>query len=94
MDSIFYEKFYAHMTKSTFIGMVKATPKNFQFSVKVPETITHQKRLDVNKSVMTDFEEFLDKISPLKDSNKLGAILLQLPPSFTVNDFKNIGSPC
>jgi uncharacterized protein YecE (DUF72 family) len=71
MDSIFYEKFYAHMTKSTFIGMVKATPKNFQFSVKVLETITHQKRLDVNKSVMTDFEEFLDKISPLKDPNKL-----------------------
>ena len=39
---------------------------------------------------MTDFEEFLDKISPLKTSNKLGAILIQLPPSFTVNDFKNI----
>jgi hypothetical protein len=37
----------------------------------------HQKRLDVNKSVITDFEEFLDKSSPLKDSNKLGAILLQ-----------------
>ena len=65
------------MTKGTFIGMVKATPENFQFSVKVPEIITHQKRLEVNKSVMTDFEEFLDKTSSLKDSNKLGAILLQ-----------------
>jgi uncharacterized protein YecE (DUF72 family) len=65
------------MTKGTFIEMVKATPEKFQFSVKVPETITHQKRLDVNKSVITDFEEFLDKTSPLKDSNKLGAILLQ-----------------
>ena len=65
------------MTKGTFIGMVKATPEKFQFSVKVPETITHQKRLDVNKSVITDFEEFLDKTSSLKDSNKLGAILLQ-----------------
>ncbi|MGA7542073.1 MAG: DUF72 domain-containing protein [Nitrososphaeraceae archaeon] len=65
------------MTKGTFIGMVKATPEKFQFSVKVPETITHQKRLDVNKNVITDFEEFLDKTSPLKDSNKLGAILLQ-----------------
>jgi uncharacterized protein YecE (DUF72 family) len=65
------------MTKGIFIEMVKATPEKFQFSVKVPETITHQKRLDVNKSVITDFEEFLDKTSPLKDSNKLGAILLQ-----------------
>jgi uncharacterized protein YecE (DUF72 family) len=90
MDSIFYEKFYSHMTKGTFIGMVKATPENFQFSVKVPETITHRKRLEVKKGAITEFEIFLDKISPLKNSNKLGAILLQLPPSFTVNDFKNI----
>jgi uncharacterized protein YecE (DUF72 family) len=90
MDSIFYEKFYSKMTKGTFIGMVKASPENFQFSVKVPETITHRKRLEVKKGAITEFEIFLDKISPLKNSNKLGAILLQLPPSFTVNDFKNI----
>ena len=90
MDSIFYEKFYSHMTKGTFIGMVKATPENFQFSVKVPETITHKKRLDVRKGAITDFEIFLDKISPLKNSNKLGAVLLQLPPSFTVSEFKNM----
>ena len=90
MDSIFYEKFYSHMTKGTFIGMVKATPKEFQFSVKVPETITHKKKLDVRKGAIADFEIFLDKIFPLKNSNKLGAVLLQLPPSFTVIDFKNI----
>jgi len=41
MDSSFYEKFYSQMTKGTFIGMVRATPEKFQFSVKVPETITH-----------------------------------------------------
>src|SRR5919202_1074390 len=90
MDSIFYEKFYSQMTKGTFIGMVRATPEKFQFSVKVPETITHNKRLDINKGAMVDFEEFLDKISPLKTANKLGTILIQLPPSFTVSDFKNI----
>jgi uncharacterized protein YecE (DUF72 family) len=90
MDSIFYEKFYSQMTKGTFIGMARATPEKFQFSVKVPETITHNKRVDINKGAMVDFEEFLDKISPLKTANKLGAILFQLPPSFTVSDFKNI----
>ena len=90
MDSIFYEKFYSKMTKGTFIGMVRATPEKFQFSVKVPETITHNKRLDINKGAMVDFEEFLDKISPLKTANKLGTILIQLPPSFTVTDFKKI----
>ena len=80
------------MTKGTFIGMVRATPEKFQFSVKVPETITHNKRLDINKAAMVDFEEFLDKISPLKTANKLGTILIQLPPSFTVSDFKKIES--
>jgi uncharacterized protein YecE (DUF72 family) len=90
MDSTFYEKFYTNMTKGTFIGMAKATPAKFQFSIKVPEIITHNKRLNVNQGAMADFEEFLDKISPLKNSYKLGAILIQLPPSFTVNDFRNI----
>jgi uncharacterized protein YecE (DUF72 family) len=90
MDSSFYEKFYSQMTKGTFIGMSRATPEKFQFSIKVPETVTHLKRMDVNKGAMTSFEEFLDKISPLKTTNKLGAILFQLPPSFTVIDFKNI----
>ena len=92
MDSTFYNRFYSKMTKGTFIGMVKATPEKFQFSIKVPETITHDKRLNIDKGAITDFEEFLDKISPLKDANKLGAILIQLPPSFTVNEFRNIES--
>lgn len=90
MDSSFYERFYSHMTKGTFIGMTRATPEKFQFSIKVPETITHVKRMVINKGAMTSFEEFLDKISPLKTSKKLGAILFQLPPSFTVSDFKNV----
>jgi uncharacterized protein YecE (DUF72 family) len=90
MDSSFYEKFYSQMTKGTFIGMVRATPEKFQFSVKVPETITHVKRMNVEKGAIGHFEEFLDKISPLRTANKLGAILFQLPPSFTVNEFKNI----
>ena len=34
MDSTFYNRFYSKMTKGTFIGMTKATPEKFQFSVK------------------------------------------------------------
>jgi uncharacterized protein YecE (DUF72 family) len=92
MDSTFYEKFYSHMTKGTFIGMTRATPEKFQFSIKVPETVTHVKRLDIKKGAMTSFEEFLDKISPLQTANKLGAILFQLPPSFTVTEFKTLNN--
>ena len=89
MDATFYEKFYKYMTKETFTAMTKTTPDNFQFSVNVPETVTHDKRLDVKKGVMASLEEFLDKISPLKAANKLGTVLIQLPPSFTVREFKN-----
>jgi uncharacterized protein YecE (DUF72 family) len=31
------------------------TPDNYQFSVKVPETITHRKRLDVKKKCFNRF---------------------------------------
>ncbi len=75
------------MTKGTFYGMVKATPDSFEFSIKVPETVTYMKRLDARKHATVSFNEFLDKISPLKDANKLGAILIQLPPSFSVDEF-------
>ena len=89
MDATFYEKFYMYMTKDTFAAMTRATPDNFQFSIKVPETVTHDKRLDVSKGAMALLDEFLEKISPLKNARKLGAVLIQLPPSFTVKEFQN-----
>ena len=89
MDSTFYEKFYTYMTKDTFTAMNRATPANFQFFVKVPKTVTHDNRLDVNKGEMTFLNEFLEKISSLKYANKLGEVLIQLPPSFTVKEFQN-----
>lgn len=90
MDSTYYERLYSKMTRGTFIGLVRATPAKFQFSVKVPETVTYRKKLNIKRGAITDLEEFLDKISPLKTSGKLGAVLIQLSPSFTVKDFRNI----
>jgi uncharacterized protein YecE (DUF72 family) len=43
MDATFYEKFYMYMTKDTFTVMARTTPDKFQFSIKVPETVTHDK---------------------------------------------------
>jgi uncharacterized protein YecE (DUF72 family) len=89
MDSTFYEEFYSKMNKGLFFGMVKTTPPNFEFSIKVPERITHRKKLDINRDIIADFKEFLDKISPLYISGKLGAILIQLPP-FSIEYFNTL----
>jgi uncharacterized protein YecE (DUF72 family) len=78
------------MNKGLFFGMVKATPPYFECSIKVPERITHTKKLDISKDVISDFKEFLTKISPLNDSGKLGAILIQLPPSFSIEYFNTL----
>jgi uncharacterized protein YecE (DUF72 family) len=37
-----------------------------------------------------DLKEFLAKISPFSNTNKLGAIIIQLPPSFTIKESKNL----
>ena len=90
MDSTFYERFYSKMTLGTFIGIGKAAGDNFQISLKVPETITHLKRMHPDS--LPAFEAFLEKIGPLKRMGKLGVILFQLPPSFTVTEFRHVES--
>ncbi|HYY87073.1 MAG TPA: hypothetical protein VE594_08215 [Nitrososphaeraceae archaeon] len=37
------------MTKETFISISKTSPPNFQISLKIPESITHEKGLDIGK---------------------------------------------
>jgi uncharacterized protein YecE (DUF72 family) len=44
---------------------------------------------DETSSVTLTASEFLEKISPLKYANKLAAVLIQLPSSFTVKEFQN-----
>lgn len=54
------------------------TPPNFTFCPKVPRDITHERRLVEAEAAMA---EFLDTMQIL--GNKLGVILIQLPPDFT-----------
>ena len=78
------------MNERLFMGMANATPNEFKISVKVREIITHEKRLDINKNVVTDLNEFLKKISPLEINRKLGSIIIQLPPSYTINEYNRL----
>jgi len=60
---------------------VKKTPPNFKFSAKLPKSITHEAKLELNSSLET-LDVFLKVMSPLTDSDKLLAFLIQLPPYF------------
>ena len=75
--------YYAYPAKTMVQGFANATPDDFVFSAKLPKLITHEKRLDVGKGVRQDLMRFLHVMRPLEDTGKLGALLIQLPPSFT-----------
>jgi uncharacterized protein YecE (DUF72 family) len=89
-DAVFYDHLYSQMSKGTFIGLSRASPEGFQFSVKVPQIITHKKNLSLEQGAAEDFNKYLAILEPLKSYNKLGGILFQLPPYFTVDDFRKI----
>jgi uncharacterized protein YecE (DUF72 family) len=74
--------FYANPTKGLVLGWVRNTPDDFEFSVKLPQSITHKKQLDLRAGAEIDLVEFLDLIDPLREAGKLGPLLIQLPPSF------------
>jgi uncharacterized protein YecE (DUF72 family) len=68
--------FYRPHRVSTYEKWAAAVPDGFRFAVKVPRTITHERRL-------TDVDEllarFLAEVAGL--GPKLGPLLIQLPPS-------------
>ena len=80
--------FYSYPTKSQIYGYYRTSPKEFVFSAKLPKILTHDKLLDPNLNIKKDLYSFLELLEPLKNSGKLGAILIQLPPRFTYNKHK------
>jgi uncharacterized protein YecE (DUF72 family) len=88
----YYSKvFYTNEINTTFYQIpsiwivknwVKKTPRNFVFSAKLPQTITHEHKLDIN-GCADDLDFYLKSMDPLIKNNKLWAFLIQLPPSFT-----------
>lgn len=69
--------FYRPLRRELYAKWAAGVPDGFRFSVKLPKSITHERRL-------LDCEEplaaFLDEVEGLGE--KLGCLLVQLPPSF------------
>jgi len=68
--------FYRPHQPSTYERWAEGVPPGFRFSVKLPKTITHEKRLLDCDDLL---EDFLAQTAGL--GNKLGCLLVQLPPS-------------
>jgi len=73
--------FYAAPSPQTAGHWLDATPEDFVFAAKVPREITHDRKLRRCEEELTTF---LASMAPLR--RKLGCILVQLPPYFTVKN--------
>ena len=72
--------FYRVPTPGMVTGWGKYTPDEFVFAAKVPQTVTHDRLLDVARGADADLRAYCDLMRPLLDRGKLGPLLLQLPP--------------
>ena len=72
--------FYRAPDPGMVLGWARFTPEDFVFAAKVPQTVTHDRLLDVAKGADKDLLAFCELMRPLLDAGKLGPLLLQLPP--------------
>ncbi len=71
--------FYGTPRGTTVERWRKVAPRGFHFAAKFPQEVTHERNL-VN--VRSEAERFVHTMQGLED--RLGPLLLQLPPSFSV----------
>ncbi len=74
--------FYRYPSKGMVMGWTKYSPEGFVFTAKLPQTITHEKKLDLSQGVEEHLQKFIDLMEPLWLGGKLGCMLIQLPPKF------------
>jgi uncharacterized protein YecE (DUF72 family) len=65
-------------TASAIKGWVSSTTPDFRFAAKAHQSITHFKRL---KDAAEPLRFFLQSMDPMRQSGKLGPILVQTPPN-------------
>lgn len=75
--------FYRPHRPATYRRWAAAVPADFRFAVKMPRTISHLQRLGGDTVVL---DAFLDAVGELGD--RLGCLLLQLPPSLHLDAAK------
>lgn len=74
--------FYRFPTVNSLQGWYHKAPEGFNFSAKVPRSITHFKKFEGTERMTSDFYGLLKE--GLKE--KLACVLFQLPPQFSYSD--------
>jgi uncharacterized protein YecE (DUF72 family) len=77
--------FYQAYGKEQFEKWHDKTPKGFKFFPKIPQTISHLKRLNDVKNLT---EEFCNSVAGLEE--KLGMVFLQMHDNFKPKDFERL----
>lgn len=70
---------YALPNPGTVLGWARNTPRDFVFSAKLPQTITHKKAIDPARGIDADLKQFFEAMKPLGEAGKLACVLVQLP---------------
>jgi|SRR5581483_5192234 uncharacterized protein YecE (DUF72 family) len=73
--------YYQMPTARGLAGMARQVPDDFVFTIKATQEMTHARERDAGV-----VKQFLGALTPLRESNKLGAVLAQFPNSFRAND--------
>lgn len=73
--------FHRPHQRKTWERWAASTPPNFRFSVKLPKAITHTAKLRNTGALL---QTFLNQVTGL--GNKLGPLIIQLPPSLAFDE--------
>ena len=79
--------FYAIPSARTVRGWAERTPKGFEFALKLPQEITHERKLRDSADVAQLFFERARELGP-----KLGVVLVQLGPDFAPAALPNLAA--
>ena len=73
--------YYRDPTPEIFEGMLRKVDSDFEFVVKAPKRMTHEREAMASVAKL-----FVKSLKPLIDSGQLGGVILQFPQSFHAND--------
>jgi uncharacterized protein YecE (DUF72 family) len=78
--------FYKAPDEGTILGLTRYTDRGFMFSAKMNRKFTHDLRLRLDEQTQDQLEAFVELFDPLLTQDRLGCLLVQLPPSLNRDD--------